>query len=254
MRTRSSKRSDRNVRGTIDRSRTSNSLRVMAYGSQEVADGAWAPTVDPSVPELSFLGQPQWDLYSDAYAYRPRTALDDYSEAMGCASNPMPYTHLRECADAANTTVQEMIDRTVQMLHTLKPTKIGHLALAEFPPKCLDVPETQYSMRIWGGFQLEDLVHMDYFDKVRQVSVNQPRGYELWPETQLTRYWPNQPIKSFQAACAVDYDDLADIPEGQEWFLVYEGTCVTLKRDGAVLLQFQVPVLPRAGFAQFVLT
>ncbi len=99
----------------------------MAYGSQEVAhaDGAWAPTVDPSIPELSFLGQPQWDLYSDAFAYRPRTALDDYSEAMGCGSNPMPYAHLRECADAANTTVQEMVDRTVQMFHTLKPTKIG---------------------------------------------------------------------------------------------------------------------------------
>ncbi len=98
----------------------------MAYGTQEVAHahGARLPT-DPSVPELSFLGQPQWDLYSDAYAYRPRTALDDYSEAMGCGSNPMPYAHLRESADAANTTVQEIVDRTVQKLHALKPTKIG---------------------------------------------------------------------------------------------------------------------------------
>ena len=92
------------------------------------------------------------------------------------------------------------------------------------------IPDSPYMIRMWdGGMDFYSQYCLDFYDSNRQVPVNLPKGYSLWPAAANLPgvFTVAGPLVSWETAWGLAP---GSFPEGEEKWSVPEGVYITLKR------------------------
>ena len=103
-----------------------------------------------------------------------------------------------------------------------------------------------------GGMDYYSLCYLDFFDTRKNVSVNLPPGYAIYPASAGGMYPVVPPagvtLESFEKAYGYTADQ---IPAGEERWGVQAGSYLSIVKDGRELVAFAVP-LPQGTAARIV--
>ncbi|OBZ68526.1 hypothetical protein A0H81_11458 [Grifola frondosa] len=106
----------------------------------------------------------------------------------------------------------------------------------------VDIPGTDYSIRIWdGGMASRRQYCIDYFDTRRNTPINKPDGFDIYPVGMSGPGFLafNGPLISWEEAMRVEHQHLRP---GAEKFSAPEGSHLALRRHGHPDLVFEVPL------------
>lgn len=91
------------------------------------------------------------------------------------------------------------------------------------------IPNSDYAIRMWdGGMEPYCQFCLDFYDTRRDVPVNLPKGFTLWPapSNPLGMYTMSGPLVSWDVAIGGN-----NVPAGEEKWSVPQGMHITLVRE-----------------------
>ncbi|RPD68225.1 hypothetical protein L226DRAFT_517439 [Lentinus tigrinus ALCF2SS1-7] len=189
--------------------------------------------------------QGQHSQQSAASARPPLCWFDEYLMSIVPGHTPADENDLNIMLELMGAT-PETRDQVLESYNMMAKDLVKTAGVRVMKPKPTDpvysvqIPNSPLVFRIWeGGMDFYGHFCVDFYDPRRKVSVNLPRGTPCTPQASppasdtcptLSR------LLSLERSMGMD-----SFPEGEEKWMIPEGTYVTLRREGHPLFTFQMP-------------